>query len=251
VSNIAQSILKLQEVSLTTNLGTNYLLQNISFEVNSGDRLAIIGASGAGKTSLLRLLNRLISPSQGTIFLENQEYSAIPVVKLRQQVVLVPQESKLLGMTVGDALIYPLKLQNLSTTEIKERLQTWIEKLKIPEDWLDRNELQLSVGQRQLVAIARGMMMKPKILLLDEPTSALDAGRSAYLLDILHQSIPLEHLTIIMVNHQLELAEKFANRVLYLDRGQVMSFQDADQVNWNQIREQLTFTEHKDQETWL
>jgi D-methionine transport system ATP-binding protein len=249
VSDQPPLILNLQDVSLSAT--SHYLLQNISFALQAGDRLAIVGASGAGKTSLLRLLNRLISPSQGLIFLEDQEYKTIPVVKLRQQIVLVSQESKLLGMTVKDALIYPLKLQNLPLTEINQRLETWISKLRISEDWLDRNELQLSVGQKQLVAIARGIIMQPKILLLDEPTSALDVGRSTHLLDILTELSDAKNLTILMVNHQLELAEKFASRVLVLDQGNLVNLQENAMVNWSEIREQLLIKEAKPSEDWL
>jgi D-methionine transport system ATP-binding protein len=103
-----REVLRLELVSLAASVGSQYLLKDISFEVFSGDRITIIGPSGAGKTSLLRLLNRLSQPTSGKIYLENQEYGQIPVIQLRRQVMLVAQEAKLLGMTVRDALAYPL-----------------------------------------------------------------------------------------------------------------------------------------------
>ncbi len=238
-------IMGLKQVSLTASVGSSYLLQNISFAVSAGDRLTIIGPSGAGKTSLLRLLNRLSEPSNGSIYLENLRLSQIPVVQLRQQVVLVPQEPKLLGMTVQEALAYPLVLQELAKGEIQKRVEDWTIKLKISKDWLERNEWQLSLGQRQLVAIARALAMQPKILLLDEPTSALDAGIAYRLLEILTQLASSSKTAILMVNHHLELAQKFASRVLYLQNGQLLEDTPATQLDWAKLRDNLVQAEAK------
>ena len=243
--------LRLDQVSLSGSVGSYYLLKNISFEVSAGDRIAIIGPSGAGKTSLLRLLNRLSEPTAGSIYLENQEYRQIPVIELRQQVTLVLQESKLLGMTVQEALTYPLVLRGLPRADIQQRLSYWLEQLHIPEDWLGRTEVQLSVGQRQLVAIARALVIQPKILLLDEPTSALDAGRATYLLQVLAQLASSSQTTILMVNHQLELAQMFCKRVLYLQHGQLL--EDAPNslaFDWVKLRETLIQAEEQATEEW-
>ena len=157
-SRTSQEILRLSGVGLTDRNGFEKILENISFAINQGDRVGIMGPSGAGKTSLLRLLNRLAEPSQGEIFFEGQAFSKIPVLSLRRQIVLVPQEPKLLGMTVQNALAYPLELQQLKNNEIQSRIDQYCQKLGIPNEWLERNELQLSVGQRQLVTIARGLI---------------------------------------------------------------------------------------------
>jgi D-methionine transport system ATP-binding protein len=218
----SEEILKLSGVGLTDRNGFETILEKISFVVNQGDRLGIMGPSGAGKTSLLRLLNRLAEPSQGEIFFEGQAFSGIPVLNLRRQIVLVPQEPKLLGMTVKNSLAYPLELQQLKKNEIQSRIAQYCQKLGIPDEWLDRNELQLSVGQRQLVTIARGLIMQPKILLLDEPTSALDADKSDYLINILIELSETQNLTIIMVNHQQRLIDQFTTQVLSLAQGQLI-----------------------------
>jgi D-methionine transport system ATP-binding protein len=218
----SEEILKLSGVGLSDENGFETILENISFTVNQGDRLGIMGPSGAGKTSLLRLLNRLAEPSQGEIFFEGQPFAEIPVLSLRRQIVLVPQEPKLLGMTVKNALVYPLQLQLLKNSEIQSRIDYYCQKLGIPDEWLDRNELQLSVGQRQLVTIARGLIMQPKILLLDEPTSALDADKSDHLINILIELSETQNLTIIMVNHQQRLIDQFTTQVLSLAQGQMI-----------------------------
>ncbi len=247
--------LKLNQVSLVTSVGRTVtgipILTDISFEVFQGDRLCLIGPSGAGKTSLLRLLNRLSDPTAGAIYLQNQDYRKIPVLQLRRQVMLVPQEPKLLGMTVKEALAYPLTLQQLPQQQIQERLDAYRERLHIPADWLERTELQLSVGQRQLVAIARALVIQPKILLLDEPTSALDAGLASHVLRVLADLAEQDKMTILMVNHQLDIAQLFCTRVLYFQNGQLLQDKAIAQINWKQLRETLVQAEAQTSQDWL
>ena len=247
--------LQLTQVNLVTSMngiitGTP-ILTDISFDVFKGDRLGIIGPSGAGKTSLLRLLNRLSEPTGGRIYLENQDYRKIPVLQLRRQVMLVPQEPKLLGMTVQQALAYPLTLQQLPQRQIQERLDACMNQLHIPGDWLERTELQLSVGQRQLVAIARALVIQPKILLLDEPTSSLDAGRASHVLGVLADLAQKGNMAILMVNHQLDMAQLFCTRVLYLQGGQLLQDVPLAQIDWKQLRETLVQAEAQAAQEWL
>lgn len=211
----------------------------------------MIGPSGAGKTSLLRLLNRLSEPTSGSIYLENQDYRQIPAIQLRRQVMLVPQEPKLLGMTVQQALAYPLTLQKLPPSQIQERLETYREQLHIPAEWLERTELELSVGQRQLVAIARALVIQPKILLLDEPTSALDAGIASHVLGVLADIAQKSEMAVLMVNHQLDMAQLFCTRVLYLQAGQLQQDAPIAQVDWKQLRENLVQAEAQAAQDWL
>ncbi|HEY9635863.1 MAG TPA: ATP-binding cassette domain-containing protein [Coleofasciculaceae cyanobacterium] len=247
--------LQLKQVSLVSSIKRVItgapILTDISFEVFQGDRIAIIGPSGAGKTSLLRLLNRLTEPTGGRIYLENQDYQKIPVLQLRRQVMLVAQEPKLLGMTVQQALGYPLTLQQLPQRQIQERLDAYREQLHIPEDWLERTELQLSVGQRQLVAIARALVTQPKILLLDEPTSALDAGTASHVLNVLADLTQKDRMTIVMVNHQLDMAHRFCTRVLYLQKGQLLQDTPVSQINWEHLRDTLVQAEAQSSQEWL
>ncbi len=260
--NTAKATLRLEQVNLFTKLKTQLsgnqqgypILQDISLEVFQGDgsanacgeRIAIVGPVGAGKTSLLRLLNRLIEPTSGKIYLENQEYRQIPVIQLRQTLVLVLQESKLLGMTVGQALAYPLVLRGLSKQTIEQRVSQWTEQLHIPSEWLGRTEVQLSAGQRQLIAIARALVIQPKILLLDEPTSALDAGTASHLMQVLTQLSQTHQTTILMVNHQLELAQMFCTQLLHLQQGQLLANQKVSEINWVELRESLIQAEAQD-----
>lgn len=242
------SQLRLERVSLATPLGL-YLLEEISFEIDRGERVAIVGPSGAGKSSLLRLLNRLSSPKSGSIYLEERDYRQIPVLELRRVVSLVLQESKLLGMSVAEAIAYPLKLRDLRPSEIEERISYWIEQLHVPQDWLPRSELQLSVGQRQLVAIARGVAIEPKILLLDEPTSALDEGKAVQVLKAL-ELLADKGTTILMANHQLDIAREFSTRVLHLQQGKLVGNLPSTEMDWVGLRESLIAAEVGETEEW-
>ncbi len=250
----AKARLRLEQVNLFTRLKTQLpsnqqgypILQDISLEVFQSERLGIVGPVGAGKTSLLRLLNRLIEPTSGKLYLENQEYRQIPVIQLRQMLVLVLQESKLLGMTVQEALTYPLVLRGLPKQTIQQRVNDWTEQLHIPSEWLGRTEVQLSAGQRQLIAIARALVIQPKILLLDEPTSALDAGTASHLMQVLTQLSQTHQTTILMVNHQLELAQMFCTRLLHLQQGHLLVNQRVSEINWVELRESLIQAEAQD-----
>ncbi|RAM49713.1 MAG: methionine ABC transporter ATP-binding protein [Hapalosiphonaceae cyanobacterium JJU2] len=254
METLPKAKLRLEKVNFYTTLQGQQqgypILQDISCEVFEGDRIAIVGSSGSGKSYLLRLLNRLSEPTSGKIYLDNQEYHQIPILQLRACVTLVPQESKLLGMTVKDALTYPLVLRGLPKQTIQQRLSHWIEQLHIPDEWLGKTEVQLSGGQRQLIAIARALIIQPQILLLDEPTSALDIGTASHLMAILTQLAQSRQTTVLMVNHQLEMAEIFCDRLLHLQQGRLILNQSATDIDWAKLRESLIQTQTQTTEEW-
>lgn len=230
-------------------LPAHYVLRELSFEVFQDDRVAIVGASGSGKTFLLRLLNRLISPTQGALYLNDRPYSEIPAVSLRQQVLLLPKEAKLLGMTVQDALAYPLRLRGISAKARAIRVAEACDRWQIPSDWLHRTEQQLSVEERQWVAIVRAMIAQPQVLLLDDPTAALDINqRDQFLATLTQESGSLP--TVFMVTDQLDIAEAWCSRVLQLQQGQLITDQPADRVNWQTLQETLEQAALADAEEW-
>ena len=232
------SILEFKNIYLHSYLGET-LLQGICLKIAPQDRVGIIGASGAGKSTLLKLCNYLYRPDQGEIIFQQQSITKINPLALRQQIVLVNQEPKLLGMTVQSALVYPLKLQKLPSREIQNRLSWCLEQLSIPQSWLSRSENELSLGQRQIISIARGLIMYPKVLLLDEPTSSLDSGKSQWLKDVLIDLSVKKIITILVVSHDFEWLKNFAQRIIYLNQGLVQEDLTIDQVDWNIIKDDL------------
>jgi D-methionine transport system ATP-binding protein len=239
-------MLQLEDIGVISSIDGRYLLKNISFNLVQSSRLGIIGASGAGKSTLLRAIVRLISPSTGKIYLEDRDISLLVPQELRRRLVLVPQDTSLLGMKAREAIAYPLILQRLERAEIDRRLEFWQEKLSLPNEWLSREELQLSGGQKQLVAIARALVTKPQILLLDEPTSALDFGRARQVFEVLKES----GITIILVSHQWDLLEGFCDRLIYLDRGNLIFDRITKEVDWQSLKEALMAAKIEDDREW-
>jgi D-methionine transport system ATP-binding protein len=244
-------LLRLEQVSLQANVGMDLLLRDLSFAVQPGEIVGIVGVSGSGKTSLLRLLNGLVSPSQGKIYLEELPVEQYAPVELRRRLVLAPQEPKLLGMKVIDALVYPLQLQRLPELEIRAQVDIWSDLLRIPSEWLGKTELQLSLGQRQLLAIARALMMKPQVILLDEPTSALDVGTASHLLQVLKKLNQEQNLTIMMVNHQLELIQDFGDRLLLLNQGNILADLPGTKANWQTVSQTILQLRSQEAADWL
>jgi D-methionine transport system ATP-binding protein len=234
--DLKESELLLEQVRLGSVMGSGMILDNISFATTQPTKIGVVGASGAGKTTLLRVLNRLAEPDGGKIFWRGKPLNHYSAPRLRQQIMLVPQEPRLLGMTVDQAIAYPLQLQRLSSTQIEQRTQLWQKRLTVPEEWRSRQELELSVGQRQWVSLVRALAAQPQVLLLDEPTSALDSGRIEQLIHAIRQ---LEY-SIFIVSHQLSLIEKTCDRVLWLEQGRLRQDCSASEMDWQSVKASLS-----------
>ena len=243
-------LLQLNLINYTPPNFTRPLLTDISFRLGAGECITLTGITGAGKSTLLRLLNRLSEPTRGEIVLNGADYRSISPVALRQQVMLVSQQPQLLGMSVREALAYPLQLQLLDSIEIKQRMISITEQFEIPTDWFDRTERQLSAGQKQIVSIARGAITQPKVLLLDEPTANLDPTISAQLLTTISDLCRSLQMGLVIVNHQLELATQFSDRLLYLHDGKLLIDRPSTSVNWQNLQQQLRESEDRSISEW-
>jgi D-methionine transport system ATP-binding protein len=243
-------LLVFDRVGLRAPLGNATLLDDISFALNPGDRCVLIGPSGSGKTQLLRLCNRLNEADRGDITFEGQALSTWPVRQYRELATLVLQESSLLNQTVEEAIAYPLKLRGLKPAAVQQRVADWCDRLKLPAEWMRKTEAQLSVGQRQWVAIVRALAIEPRLLLLDEPTSALDAGRSDRLVRVLTDLADQHGTAIVMTTHQFDLARGFATRLLYLENGRLMRDEAADEVDWDALKQDVIAIEQQSASEW-
>ena len=244
------TILEFEQVTMLATAGVVEILKEISLSVASGDFVALVGPSGSGKTSLLRLMNRLNEASRGTILFEGDDIRSLSAVSLRRSIALVNQESRLLGMSVRETLGYPLKLQGQKDEAIAQTIQIWAERTNIPTDWMDRTAVNLSMGQRQRVAIARSLIMQPKLLLLDEPTSSQDVGYSEFLLAFLAEQTAQNNLAVVMSNHQVELLAPHVNRLWHLEAGRLVADVEESQVHWDRLRQRLMDAEKQAQAEW-
>jgi putative ABC transport system ATP-binding protein len=195
------------------------LVAGASFEVRKGETLAIVGPSGSGKSSLLRLLNRLDEPTSGTVYLDGADYRQIPPRELRRRVGMVLQRPFLFPGKVVDNLQFGPKQrgQTLSPTQIAELLAG------VGLYGIDSRDVSnLSGGEAQRVSFARALANSPEALLLDEPTSALDEAAKREVETLIRQ-IGQEHgIPCVLVTHEAAQAQRLAERALVLEAGQIV-----------------------------
>jgi putative ABC transport system ATP-binding protein len=203
------------------------LLQDVSFSIDPGEVLAVVGPSGSGKSSLLRILNRLDELSEGTLLLDGEDARLIDPRLLRQRIGMVMQRAYLFPGTVAENVSYgPAQHgRTISDQEIASLLgQVGL------SGYERRNALTLSGGEAQRVAITRALANQPEALLLDEPTSALDEVSKAEVEQLLENLIREKHLTCIWVTHEMAQARRMADKVLLLENGRVKAFGMVQEV---------------------
>jgi polar amino acid transport system ATP-binding protein len=205
------------------------VLKGINLQVNKGDVLAIIGASGGGKSTLLRCMNRLESVDKGTITIEGKtlvkDGSYVSENEARQiclKMGMVFQHFNLFPhMTVMENLLEaPLHVQKLKREDILPYAEELLNKVGL-SDKKDEYPSRLSGGQKQRVAIARALAMRPEIMLFDEPTSALDPELTGEVLKVM-RNLAEEHMTMVIVTHEMAFAREAANRVVFMDGGDII-----------------------------
>lgn len=194
--------------------GGREVLRGIDAHFGAGKATAIVGPSGAGKTSLLRCLNRLEEPDGGRVLLDGDDVRSLPPTELRRRVGMVFQTPVLFEGGVRANLEYGLDGPR------EEDLLWALSEAGLKEDFLRRDSSALSVGQAQRVCIARCLVRKPEVLLMDEPTSALDKDAAARV-EALIATLVGHGLTIVLVTHNLEQAQRVADRALLLVDGRI------------------------------
>ncbi|AMV71977.1 phosphate ABC transporter ATP-binding protein [Desulfuromonas carbonis] len=207
------------------------VLHGLDLEMPTAQLTVIIGPSGSGKSTLARLLNRLEDPTDGRILLRGTELKSLPLLALRRQVGLVPQQPFMFPGSVLDNLQLPFSYRGLPLpTASDDRLRQILARCGLAAELLERDARTLSVGQQQRVSLARTLLPGPAVLVLDEPTSALDRPSGDRLAETLMTICREERLTIVMVSHDLRLAERIADHLVYLEAGRVCEAGTAAQL---------------------
>jgi len=199
-------------------------LNNVSFEIKSGEFVLIIGKSGAGKSTIIRLINGDLEPTKGDIYFKNVKINKLKGKQkreLRRKIVTIFQDFKLLNKkTVLENLLLPLEIWGKSLKEMENELYRIVDKLKLRTKLYQKAET-LSGGEKQLVCLARGLLYQPEVLLADEPTGNLDPLSTWEILDIL-QELNKQGITIVLATHNKEIVNSLKKRVITLDSGRII-----------------------------
>ena len=244
------NILSVNNLSKTyvSRFGSNKVeaLKNVSFQVEEGEYVAIMGESGSGKTTLLNILATLDKPSGGKVLLQGKDLSQIKEKDLasfrRDNLGFVFQDFNLLDTFILEDNIYlPLVLANQKYQDMHQKLMPLAQKLGI-DSLLKKYPYEVSGGQKQRCAVARALITNPKLILADEPTGALDSSSSDELL-ALFSNINAKGQTILMVTHSIKAASN-ASRVLFIKDGelfhQLYKGSDSNEVFYQKISDALT-----------
>ena len=230
--------------NLTKSFGELTPINNVSFEVNKGDVISIIGPSGTGKSTLIRCLNMLEKPTNGQIILEGCGDVTAPgfdLTVLRKRVGMVFQSFNLFEhrTVVENIMMAPMNLLGLSKQDAYDRAMELLKRVGLASH-ARKYPSQLSGGQKQRVAIARTLAMEPEVILFDEPTSALDPLMVGEVLSVITE-LAKSGTTMLIVTHEMNFAKNVANRVFYLDQGGIYEQGTPEEIFDSPKRERTIF----------
>ena len=221
--------------NLHKSFGNQEVLKGLSLEIKKGEVAAVIGSSGTGKSTLLRCLNYLETPDQGSITIGGVTVDAASHTKkeihsLRKQSAMIFQNynlflNKNVLHNVMDPLIFAKKMNR---QEARKKAEYYLEKVGMG-DRAQQYPATLSGGQQQRVAIARSLAVEPDVLLFDEPTSALDPEWVQEVLEVI-EKLAEQHFTMIIVTHEMKFAEKVADRVIFMENGRIVEEGTAEEI---------------------
>ena len=199
------------------------VLQQVSVLVRPGEVIALVGPSGAGKTTLVNLLARFYDPQAGEILVDGHNIRNVTIPSLRQQIGIVPQDTALFSGTLAQNIAYGQTNLALEAVEAAAKVGNAHTFITQQEDgynsWVGERGVNLSGGQRQRIAIARAVLLNPRVLILDEATSALDSESEALVQEALERA--MRDRTVFVIAHRLSTVRK-ADRILFLEKGQIV-----------------------------
>ena len=223
---MSQTAIEFQNVTKKFNNAALPSVDRVSLTIEEGEFITILGSSVSGKTTLLKMVNRLYEPTEGKIFLFGEDISTVDVVKVRRRIGYVIQQIGLFPhMTIADNISVVPKLLNWDKKQTDERVDELLNLVGLlPEEFKRRYPSQLSGGQQQRVGLARALAVNPKIMLLDEPFGAIDAITRMKLQDELLRIHGGLKKTFLFVTHDINEAFKLGSRVIVMNEGTVRQF---------------------------
>ncbi|MDD4601375.1 putative iron export ATP-binding protein FetA [bioreactor metagenome] len=209
----------LELVNIRLALQEKTILDELSFQVDSGDIIGLLGTSGSGKTSLFRMINLLQSPTQGTVLYRGKDTLTYQPTTLRREIGYVFQKTYLFGDTIKENLIYPYQL--LKQEPDFQEITDYLAKANLPQDIITKKINELSGGEQQRIALIRSLLVKPHILLLDEVTASLDEENTLIIEKLILDQHQTRNVTILFISHNTQQAERLAQKILYLAKGRI------------------------------
>ena len=209
---------------------------NVSFE--KGEFICFIGTSGSGKTTCMRMINRMNEPTEGKILIDGQDIQSLNPVELRRRIGYVIQSIGLMPhMTIRDNITLVQKLLKVSDEERNKTAEKMIDLVELPREMLDRYPSELSGGQQQRIGVVRALAADQDIILMDEPFGALDPITRDALQDLVKDLQERLGKTIVFVTHDMDEALKLANRIVIMSGGKVIQFGTPDEILRNPANE--------------
>jgi energy-coupling factor transport system ATP-binding protein len=203
-------------------------IDEINFKVKKGSFVSIIGKTGSGKSTLIKHINALLKPTDGNIVVDgfkiNNKTNNKHLRDLRKKVGMVFQfpEQQLFAETVSEDIAFGPKNFGVSGSELDDTVKRSLSLVQLDKSILKKSPFDLSGGQKRRVAIAGVLAMKPDILILDEPTAGLDLEGQKYILNLIRQLNREEHMTIILVSHQMDDVAKYSDEVIVMSQGRIV-----------------------------
>ncbi|AVQ27284.1 ABC transporter ATP-binding protein [Fusobacterium ulcerans] len=219
-------------VDINKNFGEYHIIKNLSMKIEKGKITVIIGSSGCGKTTTLKMINKLIIPTSGKIYIDGEDISQKDTIKLRRNIGYVIQQTGLFPhMTVKENIELIAKIENIDKNKMNMRTRELMKMINLDyEKFSERYPLELSGGQQQRVGVARAFALDPAIILMDEPFSAVDPISRRQLQDELVAIQKKLEKTIVFVTHDIQEAVKIADKICLLNNGEIMQYDTPENI---------------------
>jgi osmoprotectant transport system ATP-binding protein len=215
------------------------VIEGLNLEINTGEFVVLIGESGSGKTTTMKMINRLIEPTGGKIYINDRDISTVSPIELRRDIGYVIQKIGLLPhMTVGENIELVPLLKEWPAEKRQERARELLDLVGLPSSiYYSRYPHELSGGQQQRIGIARALAVNPEIILMDEPFSALDPITREQLQDEIMRLQEELGKTIVLVSHDMDEAIKLANKIAVMQDGKVIQYATPEEILINPVNE--------------